>query len=74
MRAFLLSTTQNNKILKFWHLENTWEQLEIGLQKDIRNGHISPDEFNRIKEFDVLKADPKWRSLMEKYLPELIKD
>lgn len=50
--------------------EEAWQYLEQGLEKRIENGQLDKDYLVTQSDFEIMKKDPKWTELMEKFFSE----
>ena len=56
--------------LKGGHMEEAWNYLEKGLEKGLGDEGLSPTDLNNGAYFEEMRADPRWKGLMDRYLPE----
>ena len=55
-------------------LEEAWQYLEEGLEKGLDNGELDREYLSSQPDFEAMRKDPKWKTLIEKYFPEEVKE
>ncbi len=62
-----------------WHIKKgqhnqAWITFEVGLKKGLGNGRLGRHFLKTHADFDLMRKDPRWKKMMEKYFPGQVKE